>query len=978
MNLSIIKNKIWSPKTSKIKSFYFNFYSINKERFFELILNNFDFGTTFAIIIRVEYNKGKYAMAGPQVPLKLDNVNYLSDLDNLYELVKERINAVIEDYNADYLHSVQVLFVKVNILPRLLINNLDDLLLPKNVFNTRDIKSKFKSRFLPLTVNTNYYGKLVPESKRSEYFDLINQSNNLLSKDKVDTKSINDMFIYNNKYIVLIHNLDVNKSIKYIYNLTLGVYESTMVDSVINNTTFTRKYKDTTITISDSEVINIAIDKNLPIIKPSIYKQSDKREALVSNPFVGTLDLEVFTDSDSYGKVYAAGFCVLNKDPILYYLNKEDYGNRNILLECMDNMLSNQYDGYTFYVHNLNYDGVFIIHALKSANLTKGFEYYKLNPLFKDNDILKLEISVPRTLSTRKQATTGVRKEPKDVRITLIDSYNLLSSSLEKLSESFGVSTLKGKFPHGFVNRNTLNYIGVTPTINYWSDIEKEDYKELYKSNWNLKDECLLYLKKDLISLLEVLDLFNKYIYRKFDLQITGCLTISRLSFNIFIKDYLLDSKIPIIKGNMYNDIKEAYYGGVTEVYKPYGNNLYYYDVNSLYPYAALNPMCGNKYTYIENMNNVGLESNNLFGFFFCEIEAPNNYLGLLPIRTPSGLLMPKGKWEGWYFSEELKFALKNGYKIKVIKGYNFNKEYNIFDKYVEDLYAIKSTTKNKVEEAVAKSLLNNLLGRFGMNIKKPVTEIVNKERLDYLLCTREHNSYHEITNEEFLISYYPNVSKEICEKFGYDYIKVLQESSIDILKENENEFNDVSLVISAAVTSYARILMGNIKLNILNKGGNLYYTDTDSIVTDIKLEDYLVGNNIGQFKLEHEVLEGYFISSKTYCLVTKKKTIIKAKGLINKSLTKEDFEKLYKGINIKGTKRSSITTYNKGSVVIQDKEITLDANAYTKRVKIYDNNGNWIDTKPIYLESKIDSESDFSYKQIDKSKETKTRKKKF
>jgi hypothetical protein len=116
------------------------------------------------------------------------------------------------------------------------------------------------------------------------------------------------------------------------------------------------------------------------------------------------------------------------------------------------------------------------------------------------------------------------------------------------------------------------------------------------------------------------------------------------LSLNIFLKDYLLGSSIPIIKGNLYDDIKNGYYGGVTEVYKPYGTNLYYYDVNSLYPFVALNPMCSDKYTYLESFNNVGLDLNNLFGFFYCEIETTYNYLGLLPVRRLEGLVMPNGK----------------------------------------------------------------------------------------------------------------------------------------------------------------------------------------------------------------------------------------------------------------------------------------------------------------------------------------------
>jgi hypothetical protein len=286
-----------------------------------------------------------------------------------------------------------------------------------------------------------------------------------------------------------------------------------------------------------------------------------------------------------------------------------------------------------------------------------------------------------------------------------------------------------------------------------------------------------------------------------------------------------------------------------------------------------------------------------------------------------------------------LRFARDNGYKIKVIKGYNFSKEYNVFDKYVNYLYKIKSITTNKVEKAIVKSLLNNLLGRFGLDINKPKTEIVNKDKLDYLLCTREYNSYHKITDNDFLISYYPRVSKDLCDEFEYDYIKVLQESK-DIKIEN-NEFKDVSLVISAAVTAYARIYMNKIKLDILSKGGNIYYTDTDSIVTDISLDNSLIGSELGKFKLEYIVKEGYFISPKTYCLILENgHTIIKTKGLLNDSLNVEKFKDLYKGINVKGTKISAITIFDKGSVTIEENNsINISSDAYLKRLKIYDKN---------------------------------------
>jgi len=39
--------------------------------------------------------------------------------------------------------------------------------------------------------------------------------------------------------------------------------------------------------------------------------------------------------------------------------------------------------------------------------------------------------------------------------------------------------------------------------------------------------------------------------------------------------------------------IRKGYYGGGTDVYEGYAQLVYYYDVNSLYPYAMLNPPMG-------------------------------------------------------------------------------------------------------------------------------------------------------------------------------------------------------------------------------------------------------------------------------------------------------------------------------------------------------------------------------------------------
>ena len=83
-------------------------------------------------------------------------------------------------------------------------------------------------------------------------------------------------------------------------------------------------------------------------------------------------------------------------------------------------------------------------------------------------------------------------------------------------------------------------------------------------------------------------------------------------------------------------------------------------------------------------------------------------------IRSKDSLTFPLGKWEGWYYSEELKFAEQNGYKIEVIKGYSFNRSKDVFKDFVKNVYSIKTNPKDNTQKQTVKSILNNLMGRFG------------------------------------------------------------------------------------------------------------------------------------------------------------------------------------------------------------------------------------------------------------------------
>ena len=160
----------------------------------------------------------------------------------------------------------------------------------------------------------------------------------------------------------------------------------------------------------------------------------------------------------------------------------------------------------------------------------------------------------------------------------------------------------------------------------------------------------------------------------------------------------------------------------------------------------------------------------------------------------------------------------------------------------------------------MGKSLLNNLLGRFGMSLEKPITELLSHKTFDEKALAFKITSHISVSEDKVLASYINKLDPYIINSHNLDILKLLTK-----YKDNEVQpLNATSVGISAAVTAYGRIHISKIKQFILEKGGNIYYSDTDSIVTDIELpKDRISPTEIGKLKLLHEISKGIFLSGK-------------------------------------------------------------------------------------------------------------------
>lgn len=946
-------------KTNKIKYMFFIYDSFTKEAFSNEIMKNFQLNTSYTLLVRFGAESNSiFKMAGSQIGINTGDEHHKQYYDEIFDVIWDRLELGLDSYG--YIESIESISIMYSIITpseELKLKNVNSYLFNPVLVRNPDVKRDFNQSFLPLTLDTNNFGIKCLEKDKSVILKEISDKNRDLNF-LLSTGDYSDIDIHlytnqkNKKRYIISKKLDNFSVFRYVcdYSTFLLVKE---IKDTYNPPFFYRKIGNLTLKFDKEKVWSYSLTNKLEPIKPVQNYFQDKNNRL------GTLDIETFVDRDGFSKVYALGFKTAKiQEPVMFYLDKDS--NSDLLVQnCIDSLLISMYDKYVFYVHNFSkFDVIFLYNILLKANEKKGFKYYNLKPTMRDSDIIRLDISIKVPRKNKGEKTTY-----NTFKISLRDSMGFFSNSLEFLTKELNISYKKGLFPHKFVNRETVNYLGDKPQLSFYINSKKvftiDDhnfYNTIPIDNWDLKKECLSYLKTDLLALFEIIVEYNRLIWIHFNEQMFESLTITRLALNIFYKRHyrINESPIPYInKTYMFNFIKEGYFGGITEVYKPYGENLIYIDVNSLYPFSALKDLPALTCDYLETLDpDNPLDLDSLFGFFKAKIQTNNQYIGLLPLRIKNKTIYPEGVFEGIWSSEELKFARDQGYKITVSKGYHFDKNKDVFKSYILNLYNQKRNSSGFLR-SIFKSLLNNFLGRFGLNFVKPVTEIVNKDKRDFILTTREVISHYELRDNKFIIKFYPLINKFICENHGVDYFKVLEKEYNSNLDKKLDSFKDVSIAISAMVNAYARVFMHKVKLDILKNNGQIYYSDTDSLVIDVKsLNGNWIGDEIGKFKLEFEIIRGYFISNKTYCLILKDGSmVIKSKGVSSSSLTEDDFKAmLLNNEKIKAYKYSTTTNFEKASVLIDKKEVLINPNSYNQREKICDETGNWKDTKPLIV----------------------------
>ena len=501
--------------------------------------------------------------------------------------------------------------------------------------------------------------------------------------------------------------------------------------------------------------------------------------------------------------------------------------SKNLLLRTLD-----------FYVNNSKGNRIYVfIH--NGAKFDAKVLLPVLTELSKEESI-----TIRNVLADGMSTLFEIKFRYKGKTIILRDSIKLLGASVASLGKTYLNNQTESKinmniqeFQNWFIenplNLTNLNNKGYIRGLG----ISEEDFINTGRTSIinYISKYCIIDCKVVALSLVK----FSKSIASKgFIINIEGILTISSVAMKVYTTFFYNKFTTPIasIPSHTFlrKYLKNSYIGGRTEVLGS-GiniNNVYHFDIPGMYAQCMNIPLPYGNPVYVKDFIITPkeviskLHRNNIIGFISATVSCPKDlWLPVLGHKVNGKLLFNTGTFSGTWTSHELELALEIGYTVKLNTAFLFLTN-NILKRYSSTITTIKNEareTGDTVTRAIAKLLRNSLYGKFAASYHDNTSKIVSDDELAFYERNYEINASYNIDNNHWLITYNTkplNPSRLI-------------EPHIQEVKNKLNVFEapkPVNIAIRSAITSYGRIILYKLWIDVINQGGTLLYSDTDSV----------------------------------------------------------------------------------------------------------------------------------------------------
>lgn len=876
-----------------------------------------------------------------QIRMQLDNDAWINthmfDIHTVVDELVNLIDAMTSQYADSPIMKIEIRYKAVaNMGNRIVFgkkNGLDHL----NVFINKTLKGKDSELRSNLLVFINKYNIVSPNTTKNCFYHacIISEKKGVNDHAKYDKFISNNCFNTNEDLTIndkcsefslfFSCGVDIVDGINFIDNDTMFKYEPTLEKRVKILVFGSHAYglypRDHKI---DDHVIRKPVYKYAQKIVTPTYKDQYKHYKLMTWD-LETCNTSVSDKNKTATKVYASG-CIYERDVSdkkewKITLNAEGKKIKKLIKPADKEELTK--DGKTKYIDD-NYvykeiyatkpdqdvisDFLNYINCLSHKNLMiYAHNGGKFDAWFLIEKIIKSNLFYIRDVLVQNGRILNLHVIDKfnSRNILFRDSMTFLSMSLSEACEDFkpDVTKLTDTVDHNLIN-----------------------YENCYTQQ--IYDYTSKYLKHDVVSLFLLLKDFNRLIDNTYGFGIRDVLTNAAIARRIYMTKF--NDKYQMYTCSEEHDklIRSSYYGGRNECFTKMGiidEVLFYLDFTSLYPFV----MKKYKYGYGRLFEKWLTEyDESLFGYYHVYVKHTDQAIKdkVLPLHG----VMNNGKLEFPHIpkftlmvlsSEEIRFSKQNncGYEYKYVKAlyYEFN-DY-IFKEPVDHLYKMKLDAEkigNDALRAIAKIIINSLYGFWGIKcddreqfeIKRNNSQYKNQAHIN-------HHLYSGTLIEDHTVD-------------DYSFIKYTQ----DI------EVNSSNIGVASMVCSNARMELYTVLKKIKDKGYNVYYCDTDSIVTNYNpytdvdksfIKKYMSDSGaLGQLVNETKVYGGcytkmYSLGLKQYALInpdlkgkSKKWEVLKFKGLnvkktyMNKHIDHDNKKIYYTDLSMDGEHKIDITDY--------------------------------------------------------------------
>jgi hypothetical protein len=496
-------------------------------------------------------------------------------------------------------------------------------------------------------------------------------------------------------------------------------------------------------------------------------------------------DIEASRDEDGNFKAYAVGVAWEEKGEQKIKI----WFGLDCLIRFLDFLNENfeKFDGWTLYAHN---GGKFDIPVL----LREGLLLYE-----------HFTIDVSKIVELNK-SFIGFGLKKGDLKINMKDSLRLLPQKLADLTKDF-------KVPHQKLTE-TIKHEDIT-LLNYNSEAY---YDKLHS-----------YLTNDCLGLLEVLHKFSKSVYASTGINIQECYTGASLSKKNYFKNYYNHSDTPIytLADNIDEYIRKGYGGGRCEAFRintKIEGKIYYLDFTSLYPATGCLRLPYGKPVAIKEIKPDTILSasmiGNQIGFYNVMVRTIDfSKKPLHGMKDETGrYIFPQFK--NWtqldaVFSQEIRLGLIKGiYEYKFLDGYSFDAK-PILKQFFTDAFNKKADAKKNGDDAMAlcyKIIANSGYGFWGLRTEgRDGIKVFHDDEGGVIPLIQS------------------NKLLDVATYGKYTFARAFDDIGV----------KDFNVAIASAITSYARIQLWSAINDIESKGGEVYYCDTDSIITNLNISAY-------------------------------------------------------------------------------------------------------------------------------------------